>query len=178
MPNKTPSNSEITVVLGFDMETDVGSWTPFYDGLVNGTPLMLDVLARHEVKSTCYFVGQAARDHPAVVRDVAAAGHEVGCHSLYHETVGDSIFPIPRCLRLAGTRSRAAPEIGDGTGRSGGGYSTGFVSLPALVRQQCRLSRARIAGLHQRRQLSALLLHRAPDCLIIRAPTIGRKRAI
>lgn len=93
--NNTNANNEITVVLGFDMETDVGSWTPFYEGLVNGTPLMLDVMAEHDVKSTCYFVGQAARDHPEIVQQVAAAGHEIGCHSLYHETVGDSIFPIP-----------------------------------------------------------------------------------
>ncbi len=85
----------ITVVLGFDMETDVGSWTPFYEGLVHGTPLMLKVLADHDVASTCYFVGQAAKDHPEVVRSVRDAGHEVGCHSLYHETVGDAIFPIP-----------------------------------------------------------------------------------
>jgi peptidoglycan/xylan/chitin deacetylase (PgdA/CDA1 family) len=86
---------DVTVVLGFDMETDIGSWTPFYEGLVHGTPRMLQVMADHDVRSTCYFVGQAAKDHPEVVRDVRSAGHEIGCHSLYHETVGDSIFPIP-----------------------------------------------------------------------------------
>jgi peptidoglycan/xylan/chitin deacetylase (PgdA/CDA1 family) len=86
---------EFTVVLGFDMETDIGSWTPYYEGLKHGTPLMLEVMARHGVRSTCYFVGQAAKDHPEVVRDVQSAGHEIGCHSLYHETIGDSIFPIP-----------------------------------------------------------------------------------
>src|SRR5690606_34947744 len=75
--------------------TDVGSWTPHYEGLVHGTPRMLQVMADHGVRSTCYFVGQAAKDHPEVVREVQAAGHEIGCHSLFHETVGDSIFPIP-----------------------------------------------------------------------------------
>ena len=86
---------QLTVVFGFDMETDVGSWTPFYEGLVHGTPLLLDLMERKAVKSTCYFVGQAAKDHPQVVLDVKAAGHEIGCHSLYHETVGKSLFPIP-----------------------------------------------------------------------------------
>ena len=84
-----------TVVLGFDMETDVGSWTPFYEGLVHGTPLLLKLLADKGVTSTCFFVGQAAQDHPAVLRAVQAAGHEIGCHSLFHETVGQSLFPIP-----------------------------------------------------------------------------------
>ena len=32
------------VVLGFDMETDVGSWSPYYEGLKTGTPKLLQVL--------------------------------------------------------------------------------------------------------------------------------------
>jgi hypothetical protein len=82
-------------VLGFDMETDVGSFTPFYEGLVNGTPRMLDVLAGQGVDATFFFTGDAARKHPDVVRLVREAGHEIGCHSLYHETVGDPLFDIP-----------------------------------------------------------------------------------
>ena len=83
------------VVFGFDMETDVGSWTPFYEGLVHGTPKLLDVLEKYHVKSTFFFTGDAANNHPEVVRMVDAAGHEVGCHTLYHETIGDELFPIP-----------------------------------------------------------------------------------
>jgi len=83
------------VMLGFDMETDIGSWTPFYEGLVKGTPKMLKILARRGVKATFFFVGDAARQHPEVVRHVAEAGHEVGCHTIYHETIGDELFPIP-----------------------------------------------------------------------------------
>lgn len=88
-------NDELEVVLGFDMETDIGSWTPFYEGLVHGTPVMLEVLRGHEATSTCYFTGDAARRHPEVVRSVLEAGHEVGAHSLFHETVGEPIFDIP-----------------------------------------------------------------------------------
>jgi peptidoglycan-N-acetylglucosamine deacetylase len=82
-------------VLGFDMETDVGSFTPFYEGLVHGTPRILDVLARQGVDATFFFTGEAARKHPEVVRLVSQAGYEIGCHSLYHETVGDPLFDIP-----------------------------------------------------------------------------------
>lgn len=85
----------IPVILGFDMETDVGSWTPFYEGLVNGTPLVLETLRQHDACGTFFFVGTAAQVHPEVVRLVQAAGHEIGCHALYHETVGDQLFPIP-----------------------------------------------------------------------------------
>lgn len=84
-----------TVIFGFDMETDIGSWTPFYEGLVHATPRLIDLLARHQITATFFFTGDAARSHPEVVRAVAAAGHEVGCHSLYHETLGDELIPIP-----------------------------------------------------------------------------------
>ena len=86
---------DLRVILGFDMETDVGSWTPYYQGLVRGTPRLLDVLARHDVRATFLFTGDSAAAHPEVVRLVDDAGSEVGCHSLYHETLGDELFPIP-----------------------------------------------------------------------------------
>ena len=85
----------VIAAFGFDMETDIGSWTPFYQGVVKGTPRLLDLLSAHEVSATFYFTGHAARTHPEVVHAVDAAGHEVGCHSLYHETVGDELFSIP-----------------------------------------------------------------------------------
>ena len=88
-------DASIKVVLGFDCETDVGSWTPYYEGLVHGTPVLLRLLEKHGITGTFFFTGHAATEHPAVVRAVEDAGHEVGCHSLYHETVGDSLFEIP-----------------------------------------------------------------------------------
>lgn len=83
------------VVLGFDMETDVGSWTPFYEGLVHGTPRIIEMLGKHSAEATFFFTGDAARSHTEIVRMVDDAGHEVGCHTLYHETIGDELFPIP-----------------------------------------------------------------------------------
>lgn len=85
----------IRVVLGFDCETDIGSFTPFYEGLVHGTPVILDLLKRHGITATFFFTGDAARKHAAVVRLVRDSGYEVGCHSVFHETVGDALFDIP-----------------------------------------------------------------------------------
>jgi len=83
------------VVFGFDMETDIGSWTPFYEGLQKGTPRILELLGKHGITATFFFVGDAARQHPRIVKMADQAGHEVGCHTLYHETIGDELFPIP-----------------------------------------------------------------------------------
>lgn len=87
--------SSFEVLLGFDMETDVGSWTPFHEGLRHGTPKVLDIFQKHQATGTFYFVGLSAKEVPESVHQVKDAGHEIGAHSLYHETVGDAIFPIP-----------------------------------------------------------------------------------
>jgi len=87
--------ANITVMLGLDMETDVGSWGIDYTGVAEGTPKLLRLYADRGITGTFFFTGEVARLYPGVVRTVADAGHEVGCHSLYHETVGDPIFEIP-----------------------------------------------------------------------------------
>lgn len=83
------------VILGFDMETDIGSYLKSYHGVRQGTPVLLDILRRRGIPATFFFTGQTARDNPEVVREVAREGFEVGCHSLKHETVGDAHFDMP-----------------------------------------------------------------------------------
>ncbi|OIN98363.1 hypothetical protein AUJ66_01085 [Candidatus Desantisbacteria bacterium CG1_02_38_46] len=85
----------IFVVLGFDMETDMGSWSPYWEGLKKGTPFILDLLKRKGIEGTFFFTGEAAKLYPEIVKMVLNSGQEVGCHSLFHETVGDQIFDIP-----------------------------------------------------------------------------------
>lgn len=83
------------VVLGFDMETDIGSYTPFYEGVQQGTPLILEVLKKHGIPATFFWTGHAAENNPDMVVRVSRSGHETGCHGLFHETLGDPIFPLP-----------------------------------------------------------------------------------
>lgn len=99
------------VLLGFDMETDVGSWTPYHEGLKHATPILLDLFQKHEVTGTFYFVGISAKSVPESVNLVKDAGHEIGAHSLYHETVGDSIFPIPGLYPLLPSEVQARLEL-------------------------------------------------------------------
>ncbi len=85
----------VKVVIGIDVETDVGSWTPFYKGVEKGIPRLLNLFERSGVNVTFFFTGESAQLFPAKTREVIRAGHEAGCHSLYHETVGDELFAIP-----------------------------------------------------------------------------------
>jgi len=91
---------DIKVLFGIDMETDVGSFTPFYEGVQKATPMLLELFAKKGVKGTFYFTGHAAKNNPKSVKMVYETDNEVGCHSLYHETVGDPLFDIPGVMPL------------------------------------------------------------------------------
>jgi len=57
----------------------------FDDGpTAEGTPELLEILARYGVRATFFLVGQNALAHPRLVRDMVAAGHLIGNHSLTH----------------------------------------------------------------------------------------------
>jgi len=83
------------IVLGIDMETDIGSFTSNYDGVRFGTPRLLEIMARQKAKATYFWTGHAAENNSQTVLEVKNAGHETGCHGLVHETLGDPIFPLP-----------------------------------------------------------------------------------
>jgi len=89
------SGESFRTIVSFDMETDIGSYTASYEGIKHGTPALLEVLKGHGIPATFFFTGDAADHCPNVVRRLAKAGYEIGCHSLYHETLGDPMFVLP-----------------------------------------------------------------------------------
>lgn len=48
------------------------------------TPQLLEVLARHGVRASFFNMGSFARQRPEIVRQVVAAGHIVGNHTMSH----------------------------------------------------------------------------------------------
>jgi len=48
------------------------------------TPRVLDLLDRHGVRATFFCIAQRAAQHPALVRDIVARGHDVQNHSHAH----------------------------------------------------------------------------------------------
>lgn len=45
---------------------------------------LLEVLARHQVRATFFMIGRFVRQRPEIAREVAAAGHLVGNHTMTH----------------------------------------------------------------------------------------------
>ena len=45
---------------------------------------ILELLRRAGVRATFFTVGEVARDHPDLIQELAAAGHEIACHTMTH----------------------------------------------------------------------------------------------
>lgn len=48
---------------------------------------ILDLLDKHNTKATFFCLGSLVEHFPYVVKEIAARGHEIGCHSLNHRWI-------------------------------------------------------------------------------------------
>ena len=48
------------------------------------TPHLLDLLARHSLRATFFLIGEHVLAQPALARQIAAAGHAIGNHTMHH----------------------------------------------------------------------------------------------
>jgi peptidoglycan-N-acetylglucosamine deacetylase len=72
----------------FDLEDNRrdASQPPRFEAM---TQCFLDFLDERETRATVFVVGELARTHPQLIREVASRGHEIGLHGLRHLTLGD-----------------------------------------------------------------------------------------
>lgn len=61
------------------------AWEKHEVRIYEGTEKILSVLEERKLKGTFFCVGWIAEHHPQVVKDIAKAGHHIGCHSYQHE---------------------------------------------------------------------------------------------
>ena len=62
-------------------------WTSLPSLVEPQTKRVLEMFEQHGVKGTFFVLGWVAQRHPALVREVAARGHEIACHSFWHRLV-------------------------------------------------------------------------------------------
>ncbi len=74
-------------VSGFEGRVDRADWDRFESRVVASTGSILAALDGAGVRATFFVLGWVAERHPELVRDIARAGHEVGCHSYWHRLV-------------------------------------------------------------------------------------------
>ncbi|MHB1346075.1 MAG: polysaccharide deacetylase family protein [Candidatus Humimicrobiaceae bacterium] len=90
MKNKIKKNKYL--IFGFDMEPDVGSTSVNYEGVKYGTPRITDILEKNSVKATFLWTGDCALKNEDILKYVDSKGYEIGCHSLFHEDLGEVNF--------------------------------------------------------------------------------------
>ncbi len=74
-------------VSGFESKIPRAAWDSFESRVVPSTERVLSCLERAGVTATFFILGWVARKHPALVRRIDSAGHEIGCHSFWHRLV-------------------------------------------------------------------------------------------
>jgi polysaccharide deacetylase family protein (PEP-CTERM system associated) len=65
----------------------IEQWAAFESRVVSATRRLLDVLRAYRVQATFFVLGYVADQHPALVEQIAADGHEIGVHGYFHRFV-------------------------------------------------------------------------------------------
>jgi polysaccharide deacetylase family protein (PEP-CTERM system associated) len=62
-------------------------WDHYECRVEQNTRQILELAARHSTRGTFFVLGWVAERYPHLVREIQNAGHEIGCHSFWHQLV-------------------------------------------------------------------------------------------
>ena len=99
-------------------------WTRLPSRVVPTTQALLELFASRDVRATFFVLGWVADRYPTLVRDIAAAGHEIASHGYWHQIV---YTLAPDDFREDVRRSRATLE--DLSGQAVLGYRAPSFSI-------------------------------------------------
>jgi polysaccharide deacetylase family protein (PEP-CTERM system associated) len=74
-------------VEAFAGQVSPNDWNTFAPRVKNNVELILQILARHQTSATFFILGWIAESFPDLVRQIAEAGHEIGCHGYAHQHI-------------------------------------------------------------------------------------------
>jgi peptidoglycan/xylan/chitin deacetylase (PgdA/CDA1 family) len=98
-PSLTYSSDRPDAIVAATVEAPVGGLSVDDGPDPTRSPQVLAVLARHHATATFFVLGEAAKRHPDLIADIAAAGHEIAPHTFDHTDItGRSAAEITRDL--------------------------------------------------------------------------------
>jgi len=74
-------------VEAFRAVVDCRRWDEYELRVEASTRRLLELFDRHEVRATFFVLAWVARKCPGLVAEIAARGHEIGCHSYWHRLI-------------------------------------------------------------------------------------------
>ncbi len=108
----------------FENVIDKGDWDGLSDRVENNCARILDLFAEADVQATFFTLGWVAQRHPALLRRIAAAGHELASHGWDHARV----FRMDR-EAFAEDLAKSRKAIEDATGIAITGYRAPSFSI-------------------------------------------------
>lgn len=69
------------------IELPYSDWHKYERRIENGFYPVFDALQKHNVKATFFTLGWVAKEYPKLIKELSAAGHELGSHGYSHEKV-------------------------------------------------------------------------------------------
>ena len=124
LPPATCPFAALPARLTFTADIERSPTDPAGDRHLAATEALLDLLDESGARGTFFILGEVADTHPALVRHIAARGHEIASHNQTHrplEALG------PKTLREEAHRARATLQ--DLTGQPVPGYRAPYFSL-------------------------------------------------
>src|SRR2546425_6244228 len=83
-------------VSAFESRVRRADWDRYESRVAGSVFRLLDLLARHDARSTFFVLGWVAERHASLVREIARAGHEVASHGWDHARVTKQSPPVFR----------------------------------------------------------------------------------
>ena len=99
-------------------------WAGYEDRVVFAGRRLLRILEEAGTRATFFILGYVAEQHPEIVREIAAAGHEIGTHGYSHTLIYQQ---SPDLFR--GEMGRAIKLLEDITGQGVLGHRAPFFSI-------------------------------------------------
>ncbi len=65
------------------------NWDGFVSTVEVNTKKILDLLGKFDIKATFFILGSVAENHPGLVREISAQGHEIASHGYGHDLTYD-----------------------------------------------------------------------------------------
>ncbi|MBK8012259.1 MAG: DUF3473 domain-containing protein [Deltaproteobacteria bacterium] len=78
---------EYFTIQALDQLVPRGRWSYYPSRVDHQTRDLLDLFEQHNVRATFFVLGWVAERHPALIREIAARGHEIAAHSYWHRLV-------------------------------------------------------------------------------------------
>lgn len=110
----------------FERVIDPAAWEGFAPRVEDNCARILDLFAAADAQATFFTLGWIARRHPALIRRIADAGHEIASHGLAHARV----FTLG-AARFSADLAESRKALEDASGTAVTGYRAPSFSIDA-----------------------------------------------